>query len=228
MFIIKATCDPYNAKKHYNGQPVIRYDGTTPVEWTIDIFPTEQEAVKELMKLAKTGNPFENGSWSWEDDESIKELERALVEENTEDSTDGNNPDLSWYKGPGIYGRNSVEPYPVLLEGESSFRDDTMQYSVEEADAITFALVLLGHQNNCRCTLVNKTEDKKNNGALIVFDVNGEFETTAYIYDDGTLFHLHDWHGAHPETLDEIKDFDWDSFDGRPAVILENAPRLLF
>lgn len=226
MFIIKATCDPYNAKKHYNGQPVIRYNGTTPVEWTIDIFPTEQEAVKKLMKLAKSCRSYVSGSWSEEDKESVRYLAAAIKEDHPEDFEDGEEPDTSWFKGSGIYDHDSM--LPILLEGETSFRDDTMQYSVEEADAITFALVLLGHQNNCRCTLVNKTEDKKNNGALIVFDVNGEFETTAYIYDDGTLFHLHDWHGAHPETLDKIKDFDWDSFDGRPAVILENAPRLLF
>ena len=226
MFIIKATCDPYNAKRHYNGQPVIRYDRTTPVEWAIDIFATEKEAIDKLMTLAKTGAPYETGSWSWEDDESVKELERQLVAENPEDFADGNKPNLPWYKGPGIYDWQSH--FPVLLEGDTSFRDDTVQYSVEEAEAVTFALVLLGHQNDCRCTLVSKTEDKKNGGALIVFDVNGEFETSAYIYEDGTLFHLHDWHGAHPETLDEIKDFEWVSLDGRPAVILENAPRLLF
>lgn len=220
MFIIKATCDPYNAKKHYNGQPVIKYDGTTPIEWAIDLYRTEKEAVTELMNLAKTGGPYKNGSWSWEDDDSVKELERQLV------SADGTKPDLSWYKGPGIYdGQSHV---PVLLEGATSFRDDTMQYSVEETDAVSFALVLLGYQNNCRCTLVSKTEDKKNGGSLIIFNVNGEFETSAYMYDDGTLFHLQDWQGAHPETLDEIKDYEWTSYEGRPAVIMEDAPRLLF
>ena len=60
----------------------IRYDGTTAVEWIIDIFQTEQEALKKLIELAKTGNPYENGSWSWEDDESVKELERLILEEN--------------------------------------------------------------------------------------------------------------------------------------------------
>lgn len=225
MFIIKATCDPYNARKHYNGQPVIKYDMTTPVEWVIeDGFASIEEAKAALMKLAKSCRSYESGSWIEENKETIRELADAIKEDHPEDFEDGKEPDASWFKGPGIYDHDT----PVLLEGETSFRDDTMQYSVEETDAVSFALVLLEHQNNCRCTLVSKTEDKKNNGSLIIFAVNGEFETSAYIYDDGTLFHLRDWQGAHPETIDEIKNYKWTSYDGRPAVILEDAPRLLF
>lgn len=33
---IVAKCDPYNAKKHYHGEKVVRYDGATPVEWIHD------------------------------------------------------------------------------------------------------------------------------------------------------------------------------------------------
>lgn len=33
---IVAKCDPYNAKKHYHGEKVIRRDGATPVEWIHD------------------------------------------------------------------------------------------------------------------------------------------------------------------------------------------------
>ena len=41
MFIIKATCDPYNARKHYNGQKVLQYDMATPVKWVMeDDIPT--------------------------------------------------------------------------------------------------------------------------------------------------------------------------------------------
>jgi hypothetical protein len=33
---IVASCDPYNAKKHYHGEKVIRWNGATPVEWIHD------------------------------------------------------------------------------------------------------------------------------------------------------------------------------------------------
>lgn len=33
---IVAKCDPYNAYKHYHGEPVIRRDGSTPIQWIHD------------------------------------------------------------------------------------------------------------------------------------------------------------------------------------------------
>lgn len=53
--------------------------------------------------------------------------------------------------------------------------------------------------------------------------------TSAFIvYEDGTLFHQRDWQGGHPETEEEIADFDWLTEDCRPAVILGGLPRIMF
>ena len=35
-YIIIASCDPYNAKCHYHGERVIKYNGPTPVQWVLD------------------------------------------------------------------------------------------------------------------------------------------------------------------------------------------------
>lgn len=47
------------------------------------------------------------------------------------------------------------------------------------------------------------------------------------VYEDGTLFHQYDWQGCHPETAEEIADFDWLTEDGKPAVMLNGLPRKL-
>ena len=131
---IVAQCDPYNARKHYNGQQVLERDGATPVKWVMsDGYTSEEEAKKALMDLAMTGNPYENGGWSYEDEDSVKYLAEAIKEDHPDDFEDGEEPDTSWFKGPGIYDHTGGTLYPVLLEGETSFRDDTMMYSIEEA-----------------------------------------------------------------------------------------------
>lgn len=126
---IVASCDPYNARKHYNGQKVLQYDMATPVKWVIeDDIPTLEEAKEKLMRLAKTGKPYENGGWSYEDQESVKEFLKEMLELHGDEMTDEEKETLTdWYKGPGIYDHT----YPVLLEGETSFRDDVMQYSID-------------------------------------------------------------------------------------------------
>lgn len=73
-------------------------------------------------------------------------------------------------------------------------------------------------------------DDEKNQGALLLFDDSDDevlVESAAYIYDDGTLFHLYDWQGGRPGTLEEIVDFDWLSASGHHATVLNGAPRLL-
>ena len=126
---ITATCDPYNARKHYNGQPVLKYDMATPVKWVIeDDIPTPEKAKEKLMRLAKTGKPYENGGWSYEDQESVEEFRKEMLELHGDEMTDEKKETLTdWYKGPGIYDQT----YPVLLEGETSFHDDTMTYMIE-------------------------------------------------------------------------------------------------
>lgn len=126
---IVASCDRYNARKHYNGQKVLQYDMTTPVKWVIeDDIPTLEEAKENLMRLAKTGNPYENGGWSYEDQESVEEYRKEMLELHGDEMTDEEKETLTdWYKGPGIYDHTN----PVLLEGETSFHDDTMTYMIE-------------------------------------------------------------------------------------------------
>lgn len=47
-YMIVAKCDPYNAKHHWHGQRVLKYDGSTPVEWVAGEFDTEEEAKDQL------------------------------------------------------------------------------------------------------------------------------------------------------------------------------------
>lgn len=121
---IIAKCDPYNAKKHYIDQPVLKYDGTTPISWVIQDDMTEEQAQEELMKLAKTGEPFESGMWVWEDEEVIAEDKKAILEDTGEEA------DMSFYVGEGVY--DSAAGKPVLLVGEKSFWDDSINYCIEE------------------------------------------------------------------------------------------------
>lgn len=126
---IVVSCDPYNARKHYNGQKVLQYDMTTPVKWVMEEdIPSLDEAKEKLMRLAKTGNPYENGGWTYEDQESVKEYRKEMLELHGDEMTDEEKETLTnWFAGPGIYENQS----PVLLEGETSFHDDTMTYMIE-------------------------------------------------------------------------------------------------
>lgn len=131
-YIIKATCDPYNAEKHYNEEPVLKYKGSTPVEWIIiSGLGSEQEAKNALMDLAKNCRDYGNGNWSYEDEESVANIAGMLKNGNPEDFNDDKTPDMSWFEGPGIYSKNG-EPFPVLLEGGNTFEDDPVQYSIEK------------------------------------------------------------------------------------------------
>lgn len=126
---ITASCDPYHVRRHYNGQKILRYDMATPVKWVIeDDIPTLEEAKEKLMRLAKTGDPYENGGWSYEDQESVTEHKKELLELYGDTMTDEEKETLTdWFAGPGIYENHS----PVLLEGGTSFHDDTMTYMIE-------------------------------------------------------------------------------------------------
>lgn len=127
---IVAHCDPYNARKHYNHEPVIRYDGATPIEWVIeDGFSTEKEAVDALMRFAKSGREYESGSWNWYDDAEVEELKRQLAEDFGEDASD---VDIDWYEGEGIYCNYGAGNGPLLLVGQKSFSDDSMSYWVDD------------------------------------------------------------------------------------------------
>ena len=119
-FRITASCDPYNARFHYNGQEVISYSGATPVEWVMADNLTEEEAIDKFRSYAY--EEFNRDNYSYKDDSSIEELKKVLEEEGCVDA------DFSWYKGAGFYTENVA----VWLEGERSYRSDTMLYRIEE------------------------------------------------------------------------------------------------
>ena len=126
-FMIVAKCDPYHARWHYNKEPVLKYDGPTPVKWIMsEGYEDEGEAKDALMLFAKSCKDYERGPWRYEDNESVA-YDKAFILEET-----GEEDDMSWYQGPGIYNCESHEP--VLLEGGWYFEDDTMTYSVEEKE----------------------------------------------------------------------------------------------
>ena len=124
QYRIIAKCDPYNAIRHYNGEEVVKYDGVTPVQWVMRDGLDEAEAKEALMELAKTGDPYECGIWTWEDEKTVAETAKTIEEEF------GEKADMTWYKGPGLY----QDVSPILLEGETAFRDDSVAYAIEEVE----------------------------------------------------------------------------------------------
>ncbi|MBO7684874.1 MAG: hypothetical protein J6Y20_04900 [Lachnospiraceae bacterium] len=64
MYRIIARCDPYNARMHYNGQEVLKYDGTTPVAWVWDDDLTLDEANDEIFGYACEQVGYSIGSWA--------------------------------------------------------------------------------------------------------------------------------------------------------------------
>lgn len=132
--IIVALCDPHNAKFRRNGERLLDNERGTCVKWVADDnledgFPSEEEAKKRLMEMAKLRcDDGRHDNWRYEDDDSIADLKRQVKEDTGEDI------EIEWYKGPGVY--DGPEGLPVLLEGEDSFRDDVVSYQVEEAELV--------------------------------------------------------------------------------------------
>ena len=230
-YIIKATCDPYNAGKHYNGEPVLKYKGTTPVEWIIvSGLESEKEAKDALMDLAKSCRDYGNGNWSYEDEESVANIAGMLKNDYPEDFTCDKTPDMSWFKGPGIYSTNG-EPCPVLLKGGECFEDDTLKYSIEKLDAIQAVLAEIGSLNSCTCILKKRIDDTENDGALLLLDAMTQdgmtLEAATYVFHGNEAFVIDDWQGPRPESLEEISGYAWKALDGTPAVIMDGRPRKL-
>lgn len=127
MFRIIVKCDPYNARKHYHGQEVIRHDGLTPVEWVKDdnfgAGYSEEDAKEALFKLARQ-TEANNDSWSWEDDSIIAEKKAR----DREDLPFFDDSLYDWYQGEGIYMQETL----VLKKGNTSFQDDTITYMIDE------------------------------------------------------------------------------------------------
>lgn len=122
-YIITASCNPFNARTHYNGQRVLRYDMATPIKWVIDDFYGAGLTLEEAMDiLDKYANEL-GDDIRWVDDAYLAEDVRYFKEE-------GIDLDTSWYKGEGWY----MGEYQVYKRGDMYLRDDVMDYAIEEMD----------------------------------------------------------------------------------------------
>lgn len=102
---IIAKCDPYNARKHYHGEKVIRYDGATPVAWIHDNREgmTLKEANAVLLDYAKNTAGQYIPNWG---------LAVLLLEKYT----------------------GGVASCGTRKDGTRFLHDDSMTYAVEEED----------------------------------------------------------------------------------------------
>ena len=128
MYRIVECSNAYHAHKHYQyGQKVLSYDLATPVKWVIESgFRKLKEAKDALMKLAMSCRDYESGEWTYIDEDYVHELSAELKEDFPNEE-----PDMSWFKGPGIYAYGDGYG-PVLLEGGTGFTDDTETFIIEE------------------------------------------------------------------------------------------------
>ncbi len=124
---IIASCNPYNAKFHYNGQEVVKYDGHTPVQWVMGNYDSIEEAKEALWGFAMEDcNSHDDLSHEYE--EGIEEDIRYFTEEG-EDEEETRKWYASWYKGEGIYSNDTHEA--MMLKGDSSYSYDIMSYWIE-------------------------------------------------------------------------------------------------
>lgn len=123
-YIITAACNPYNARTHYNGERVLRYDMTTPIKWVIDDFYGEGLSLEEAMDILDSFAHQLGDDVRWMDDYNLAEDVRFFKEEENIDL------DTSWYKGEGWY----RDEYQVYKRGDMCLRDDVMDYAIEEMD----------------------------------------------------------------------------------------------
>lgn len=110
----------------------------------------------------------------------------------------------------------------IDMDGESFTYSDNDR-PIEVYEGLEARLSALG--NGCTIEIEGSVPD--NEGNLVLFCADGSIHAAAYLYNDGTLFHLRDWQGGRPEKTCEIEGFAWLSEDGLEAVILNGRPRLL-
>jgi hypothetical protein len=120
-FAIVAKCNPYNAKFHYHGEKVLKYDGATPVEWVLQEFDTEDEALSELYKMAKS----EEGIVERTYDDVLEEIKGM------DDIIDiKNHIDKFLEYEDGLYYCNTFDI--LMVKDGDSYSYVAMTYSVEE------------------------------------------------------------------------------------------------
>lgn len=110
----------------------------------------------------------------------------------------------------------------IDMDGESFTYSDNDR-PIEVYEGLEARLSALG--NGCTIEVEGSAPD--NEGNLVLFCADGSIHAAAYLYNDGTLFHLRDWQGGRPESTCEIEDFTWLSEGGLEAVSLNGRPRLL-
>lgn len=125
---IIAACDPYNARMHYNGQPVVKKDGATPTQWVMASGLTSEEAKDKLWEYAHD-DMGRHSDLCWEDADSIDYIAGQLAED-AEISIEEAIKSFNWFKGEGIYYNESHEP--MYLKGGDAYSYDTMTYKIEE------------------------------------------------------------------------------------------------
>lgn len=124
-YIITAACDPYNARKHYHGQRVLKMNMTTPVKWVHDDDYGYGYSLEEAMaKLDGYAHELGGDDTSYIDDEYLAQLVEEVKE------YEGVDLDTSWYKGAGWY----ANEYLVYQHGDMYLRDDVIDYAIEEMD----------------------------------------------------------------------------------------------
>lgn len=123
-YIITAVCNPYNARTHYNGQRVLRYDMTTPIKWVMEDAYGDGLTLEQAQDILDSYANQLSDDTSYIDDEWLAQM---VAEAKEYDEVD---LDTSWYMGEGWY----MGEYQVYKRGDMYLRDDVMDYAIEEMD----------------------------------------------------------------------------------------------
>ena len=125
---IIAHCDPYNARMIYNGQTVIKKDGTTPTAWVVGEYETIEEARSALWAMAPEDAAESCNLTRWDADD-IEYSVHMLMDDHELTEAEARSA-FSWYQGEGIYHNDSNEP--EILKGEEYYSAGPITYSIED------------------------------------------------------------------------------------------------
>ena len=123
-YMITAACNSYNARTHYNGQRVLRYDMTTPIKWVMEDAYGDGLTLEEAQDILDSYANQLSDDTLYIDDEWLAQM---IAEAKEYDEVD---LDTSWYKGAGWY----CNEHLVYQRGDESLRDDVMLYWIEEME----------------------------------------------------------------------------------------------
>lgn len=123
-YMITATCNPYNARTHYNSQRVLRYDMTTPIKWVMEDAYGDGLTLEQAQDILDSYADQLSDDTSYIDDEWLAQMVAEAKEYSEVDL------DTSWYKGAGWY----CNEHLVYQRGDESLRDDVMLYWIEEME----------------------------------------------------------------------------------------------